>query len=182
MSRDGVVALAGIVLLAVVSHYNTANPWINFAARVGNLALVVYIIYRAAGKQIADFFTGRRSAIAEELDRLGKQKDEAEAHLARLQGRISALEAECEAILHESREQGEALKATILAKAETDAAAIRAQASRAAGSEAKTVLTALRAELADEIATALTEGLKTRLSDKDHARLIDNSLKKVVLN
>lgn len=181
-SKDGMVALGAIVLLAVVSHYNTENPWINLLARVGNLLVFVYIIWRAAGRGIANFFAGRRAAIASELENLGKRKEDAESNLARLQERIANLDAECETILTESRAQGEALKQAILAKAEMDAAQIRAQATRAAGSEAKTVLMALRAELADEITLAIEQGLTKRLSAGEHTKLIDNSLKKVVLN
>lgn len=182
MSRDGLVTVAGLILLGAVSHFNTRNAEINFLARAGNLALFVYIIYRAAGEQIKNLFVGRRQAIASELDQLRRRREEAEQSLAELQSRIGNLAAEQEAILAESRTQAEALKKAILEKAEKQATAIREQAGRSAGSQARQELTALRAEMADKISEAVEKALQERLTPERHAKLLDNSLKKVVLH
>ena len=53
---------------------------------------------------------------------------------------------------------------------------------RAAESDARSTQATLRAQMADELAVAVREALTERLTPADHARLIDNSLKKVVLN
>lgn len=182
MSRDGIVAVGGLVLFGAVAHYNTENAPVNFAARVGNLAIFLYILWRAAGEQIKNLFLGRRAAIANELEALRLRKTEAEQSLADLQERIKNLASEQEAILSESREQAEALKRTILEKAEKQAAATREQAERSAGSQARQELLALRAEMADRIAEAVEKALQERLTPESHAKLVDKSLKKVVLH
>lgn len=182
MSRDGLIAVAGLVLLGSVVHFNTENPGVNFIARVGNLALFLYIIYRAAGAQIVALFVGRRAAIAQELEMLRQKKLEAEQGLADLQQRIANLDAEQETILAESRKQAEVLKAAILERAEKQAMTIREQAERSAGSQARQELMALRAEMADHIAAAVEKALQERLTPESHAKLVDNSLKKVVLH
>lgn len=200
-SVDGLVAIGGIVLLGVVSHYGSPyNPWINLLARVGNIAIFLYIIWRVAGKSFLAAMSARRAEIAETLDSLARRKREAEERLRELEERISGLDAERREILEESKKQAETLRASIVAQAEADAERIREQASRAADSEAKAARDALRAQLADEIVLAVEEVLKTRLTssgrgsgkggdaEKDeglaagHARLIDNALKRVVLH
>jgi len=49
------VAVATLILLGVVSHFSDPyNPWINLLARVGNVCVFLYILWRAAGKAIVD--------------------------------------------------------------------------------------------------------------------------------
>lgn len=182
-SKDGLVTIAALVLLGIVSHYSVPyNPWINFLARVGNLCIFLYILWRAGGSKLYASLKGRRSAIAQELEGLAQRKLAAEQELEDLRGRLANLEAERTAILEESRVQAEALKATILAEARAEADKIREQAARAAGSEARGVMDTLRAELADEIIGSVEASLKKSLTAASHAKLIDNSLKKVVFN
>lgn len=176
------MAVGGLVLFGGVAYYNTENAPINFVARVGNLAIFLYIIWRTAGDQIKNLFVGRRAAIANELEVLRQRKQDAEQSLAALQERIKNLASEQEAILMESRDQAEALKKVILERAEKQAAAIREQAERSASSQARQELLGLRAEMADKIAEAVEKALQERLTPERHAKLVDKSLKKVVLH
>lgn len=181
-SRDGMVTVLALVLLGVVSHYNPADPWINLLARVGNLLIFLYILWRMAGRKAIAFLSGRRSGIAAELENLKQRKVEAERRLAELQRRIADVEAERDSILAESRSQAEALKTSILAEAEREARQLRENAGRAAESEGKLAVEQLRAQLADAIVEAVQATLQKRLTTAQHAKLIDNSLKKVVLH
>ena len=46
LSRDGIVAVATLILLGVVSHFSDPyNPWINLLARVGNVCVFLYILW-----------------------------------------------------------------------------------------------------------------------------------------
>lgn len=182
VSRDGLMAVGGLVLFSAVYYLNTKNEVINFVARAGNLILFLYIIWRAAGESIRTMFVGRREAIVKELEILRQRKEEAAQRLAALSERIKNMDAEREAILAESRDQAEALKKSILDRAEQQAAAIREQAERSAGSQARQELLALRAEMADKIAEAVEKALLERLTPESHAKLVDKSLKKVVLH
>lgn len=181
-SKDGLVAIAGLVLCSSVIYFNTENAQVNFVARVGNLCLVLYILWRAAGDKIAQLFVGRRAAIANELEELRQRKEDAARSLASLQERIANLSTEQEAILTESREQAEQLRVAILARAEKQAAEIREQATRSAGTQARLELAALRAEMADKIAEAVEKALLEKLTPENHTKLVDKSLKKVVLH
>ena len=179
LSRDGIVAVATLILLGVVSHFSDPyNPWINLLARVGNVCVFLYILWRAAGKAIVDGL----SNIVDELDSLAVRKAAAEEQLAAMIEKIDSLDAECETILKDSRARGEAIREALVADALEEAEKIRNAAHRAADSETKKAIEELRSQMADEIVQAVEATLKEKLDMKKHVKLIDNALKKVVLN
>ena len=85
-------------------------------------------------------------------------------------------------ILAEATAQGEARRRAIINKAEAQALQIKAQAEIAAAQEAKQAIDAIRAELAEKITSAAEELVKKQLKKKDHEELVNEYLKKVVLN
>ena len=177
------MAVATLILLGVVSHFSDPyNPWINLLARVGNVCVFLYILRRAAGKAIVDGLSNRRAAIVNELDSLAVRKAAAEEQLAAMIEKIDSLDAECETILKDSRARGEAIHEALVADAREEAEKIRNAAHRAADSETKKAIEELRSQMADEIVQAVEATLKEKLDMKKHVKLIDNALKKVVLN
>lgn len=183
LSKDGAVAVATLVLLGVVSHYSDPyNPWINLLARVGNVCVFLYILWRAAGKSVVAALKNRRSGITAEMEELAARKAQAEAQLAAMIEKIDSLDAECETILKESRAQGEAIRESLIADALVEAEKIRNAAHRAADSETKKAVQELRSQMADEIVQAVEAALRKQLDTDAHLKLIDNALKKVVLN
>ncbi len=181
LSKDGIILILTMIFLGTVSSLNTATPSVNFLARSANLLVFLYILWRAGGRKLKEFFSSRRSGIAMELDTLKTQKEEAEQRLVRLEQQLETIESEREAILQQSREQADLLKADILARAEKEAEAIREQAKTAAEKQAKRELAALRAEMANELARRVEQELRKTLSPAQHAVIIDNSLEKAVL-
>ena len=177
------MAVATLILLGVVSHFSDPyNPWINLLARVGNVCFFLYILWRAAGKAIVDGLSNRRASIVDELDSLAVRKAAAEEQLAAMIEKIDSLDAECETILKDSRARGEAIREALVADALEEAEKIRNAAHRAADSETKKAIEELRSQMADEIVQAVEATLKEKLDMKKHVKLIDNALKKVVLN
>jgi len=154
----------------------------NFFWRLLNIAVFVGILYKLVGNKAKAFFTGRRDGIRMELEGLEARQNEAELQLVEVKQRIANLDAECQAILEESKAQAEQLKAAILAEAHRQAEQVREQALRAAENETKAAMEQLRATLADEIVAAAEVLLQSKLDGALHERLINNSLTKVVLN
>ena len=74
------------------------------------------------------------------------------------------------------------MRRAIIDKAEAQALQIKAQAEIAAAQEAKQAIDAIRAELAEKITSAAEELVKKQLKKKDHEELVNEYLKKVVLN
>lgn len=157
-------------------------PWWNFIFRVVNFVLVLSILWWAAGKKIVGFFGGRRRQIKEDLDDLSARQAEAQKKLKDVERSIANLEQEKQAILDQAKTQGEALKAAIIAKAGHDAEAITAQAKRTAENEAKAALDKMRGEMAELVVEAAQKLVKSKLTEKDHDKLVDDYLTKVVLN
>jgi len=157
-------------------------PWGNFAARVATFAIVIGIIWYAAGKKIVGFFSGRRTGIEQELVDLETRKTKARKDLADVEQRIANIEAERKAIIAEYRAQGERIKEAIIAKAESTATQITAQAAKTAETEVKQAVEQMRAEMAELVVSAAEQMLAEKLSKDDHEKLIDKYLTKVVLN
>lgn len=156
--------------------------WGNFAFRVVNFVIFAGIIWKAAGKKIVGFFTGRRQGIEQELNDLETRKTEAKKQLAEVERRIANLESERQAILADYRAQGENIKAAIIDKAEKSASLLTEQAKRTADNEIKAAIDAMRAQMADEIIVAAEKLLAEKLTANEHEKLIDKYLTKVVLN
>ncbi len=172
------VLLSASAACAAEAH---ATNWPDLGWRVLNIALVLGVLWFLAGKKIAAFFTGRKSGIENELNDLEARKEKARTNLAAVEKRIAGLEQERSAILAEYRARGEAVAAEIIAKAETTAAQISAQARKTAQNEIDQAVGAMRAELADELAKAARDALSSSLTAKDHEKLINASITKVVL-
>lgn len=158
-------------------------PWVDFGLRLLNFAIVIGIIYKAAGKQIKEFFVGRQEQIKAELDDLTIRRKEAEAKLTEVEASIANIEEEKKAILEEYKAQGEALRESIVAEAHQKAELVASQAEMAVAQESKLAVERLKAEMADMVVDAAAQLLKKKLSKvADHQKLIDESLEKVVLN
>lgn len=166
---------------AVSSGYEQQPVAVNFAWRILNLALVAAIIWKLAGSAIASFFTGRSAGIARELDDLEARKEKARQDLLDVEKRIASLEDDRKTILADYEARGEALKAAIIARAEESAQQIMTQARQSAQNEIDTALASMRDALADKIIEAASESISGSLSAKDHKKLLDSFLNKVVL-
>ncbi len=156
--------------------------WKDFLFRVINFILVFGLIAWLAGKKIAGFFRGRRAQIENQLTDLDSRKAEAQKRLAEIEASIGNLEAEKKRIEDEYRQQGMALRDSIVAAAEAKAAQIRQQAQVTAAAEAKAAVEKIRAELADAVVDAAKTMLAQKLTDKDQEKLVDEYLTKVVFN
>lgn len=150
--------------------------------RVITFAIVAFLVYKFAGKRIVALFTGRSRQIEVELADLDERRTEAQDRLREVEESIADLEAERSRILAEATAQGEAMRRAIIDKAEAQALQIKAQAEIAAAQEAKQAIDAIRAELAEKITSAAEELVKKQLKKKDHEELVNEYLKKVVLN
>ena len=152
------------------------NDWGNLAWRLLNLAIVVAIVWKLAGKKIAGFFSGRSKGIAAELENLDARKEKARQDLLDVEQRIANLESERAIILGDFKARGEALKAEIIAKAEESARQITTQAKQTAQNEIDLAIAALREKLADKIIDAATEAIAKSLNAEDQKKLLQRSL------
>ena len=179
-----VIPAAAVLLLGALLAFGPGGAhanWKDLLWRTINFVLFAGVIWWAGGKKVMALLHDRREGIARDLDSLEQARHDAEFKLHQLSSRIASLDAEREALLAESRTQAEAAREQILARARLQADEILAQAQRTAESEARIMIRSLRARLADEVAAAVQSQLAGRLDAAGHDRLIDNALKKVVI-
>lgn len=150
--------------------------------RVVNFIIFVGLLYKFAGKTIAQAFGGRRKQIETQLGDLDTRKKEAEQKLAEVEKSIADIATEREKILAEATAQGEALKAGIIESAHAAAERIKEQAKLTAANERKAALKDIRAEVADMVVEAAEKVLAGKLTAEEHDKLINDYLTKVVLN
>ena len=178
---------AALVLCAAIAFASDGeggghNKWLDLLYRFINFGIVAFLIYKFAGKRVADMLGGRSKQCEADLADLDERKDDAEKRLLEVEASIANLEAEKAKILADAKIQGEAMRDAIIAKAENQAAQIKAQAEVAAAQEAKLAIDAIREELAEKITAAAEDLVKKQLKKKDHEDLVNEYLKKVVLN
>lgn len=177
------LALAAALLWADPSLAGEGHEprWGDFAWRIVNLVLFCGILWYFTGNLIRRFFRNRKQTIQDTLDGLEQRREEAKAKLAEIEQRIAGLEAERKAILDESQEQAQRLKKGIVADAQRQAEQILEQARRSAENEGRAMLDQVRATAANEIIEAASRALRGQLTEKDHEKLIAQSLNKVVI-
>ena len=158
------------------------ESWSNLGYRIINFIAFIGVIYYFAGKKIIGFFKGRTEGIAAEIASLEQRKADAQKSLADVEQRIANLEEERRAILAEYTAQGEAMKASIIEKAEQAASQLTAQAKNTAQNEIKAAIEVMRAEMADKVVEATEQLIQKKLTANEHTKLIDKYLTKVVLN
>lgn len=175
------VFLISTAAWAATDHLAHKYNWSDLRNRTINFVLFTGTLYFLLRKPVAKFFRERTEKIEGEFKNLEARKTEASKRLNDVEASIANLEAERAAIMADYRAQGEALQKSLVEKAEETARQIVEQARFAAENEAKTAVEDLRARMADLLAEAATTMLKDKLSDKDHEKLIDKYLEKVVL-
>ncbi|MDR2726777.1 MAG: ATP synthase F0 subunit B [Deltaproteobacteria bacterium] len=179
-----IIPAAVVVLLGGLLVFGPGGAHANWNDLLWRMITFVFfagIIWWAAGKKIMTLLQDRRDGIAGDFDSLEQARRDAEFALHQLSARIANLDLEREALLAESKTQAEAARDQILAQARRQADEILAQAERTAENEARIMVRALRARLADDVAAAVRDQLAGRLDAAEHDRLIDNALKKVVI-
>ncbi|SNS19999.1 ATP synthase F0 subcomplex B subunit [Humidesulfovibrio mexicanus] len=189
VARHTVLTLIGVLAFTALAYASGGEagedhglPWANFGWRILNFVIFIFLLYKFAGAKAAAFFGGRRTQIRKDLEDLELRKVEAEKKLKDVETGIRNLEQERAAILAEAKTQGDAIKAAILEKAHKDAEAMKAQAVTSAENEARAAFDRVRGEIADQVIEQATKIVREKLTEKDHERLVDEYLTKVVLN
>lgn len=167
---------------ALASSGLTEASWSDLRFRLINFALFATILIWLLAKRIAKYYAGRKQKIVDTLAELEDAKKAAEERLQEVERQIANLSEEGEAILKDYREQGENIKAAIIARAEETARHITTQAQFAVENEAKMATENLRVAVADMVIEATEQMLKEQLGPEQHEKLIDKYLDKVVLN
>lgn len=179
------LALALLMLFSGVAYAagdDKPLEWLNLLWRIINFILVYGLLAYLIGDKIISYFRNRQIQIEDQLSGLETRRYEAEHRLEEVETAISKLAEEKKALMEEYKAQGEALRASIIAKAEESAVKIKEQAKVAIAQEQKLAQEALRQELAEMTVEAVEKILRKELDETKQEQLIDDYLTKVVLN
>lgn len=153
-----------------------------YAAEGGNLPRIVNFAIVAAAlafvlkKPLGGYLQARTEQIRAELKDAKEKSDRAEVELQQARDLLASLDSEVEKAKVEARDAAQAEKVRILEAAEAEAARIRAIAKKEIDNEVETARRRLLARATELSVSLAHEKLKSAMTEKDQAKLIDRSI------
>jgi F-type H+-transporting ATPase subunit b len=148
--------------------------------RVMNFTVLAVALFFILRKPLSQALSSRIKTIKEQLDDLESQKADAEKQLAEYNEKLAQLEKEAEKIVDDYVRQGNEAKARILKEAEASAEKLQVQARRNIEHEFKLAKAELQKEIFEKSLVKAEEIIKSRISDDDQDKIVDEYLTKVV--
>jgi F-type H+-transporting ATPase subunit b len=148
--------------------------------RVMNFTVLAVALVFILRKPLSQALSSRIKTIKEQLDDLESQKADAEKQLAEYNEKLAELEKEAEKIVDDYVRQGNEAKARILKEAEASAEKLQVQARRNIEHEFEQAKAELQKEIFEKSLVKAEEIIKSRISDDDQDKIVDEYLKKVV--
>ena len=148
--------------------------------RVMNFAVLAIALIFLLRKPLSQALSSRIKVIKEQLEDLERRKAEAEEKLAEYNEKLAQLEKEAENIVADYIKQGNEAKARILKEAESSAEKLKAQAKRNIEHEFEQAKLKLQEEIFESSLAKAENIIKTKISEDDQDRIVDEYLKKVV--
>lgn len=152
----------------------------DFLWRVLNLAILLWVIIKFAGKPVREFFAGRRETLLQGVQEAQEAKAAAENIFNEYQAKLAGLEDELQEMEKRAQLEAEREKERMRQETETLVAKLQQQARQMADQEVATARRTLRneaARLAVEVAERL---VKENVTDADRKLMVENYLEKVV--
>ena len=141
-------------------------------AKIVNLVIFVGALYFLLRKPLAEAFRARREGIRQQLMRAQEERNEALAKLEEVEGRLSRLDAEVEAIRAQAQKEAAEERVRIERSTEEDIRKLREQAQREIESASKAARAELRAYAAEQSVRMAEELIRREIKPEDDARLI----------
>ncbi len=148
------------------------SPWLDFAYKVVNFAVLVGLIVYFARRPLGAFLSGSAGETLAAFIGSRKAVEEAAAELEEQKKKLAEMENELRRMTEATHADAAAERQQLIAEAEAQAHRIREQGSRQIEQEMAKARAALKMELADEV-VRLAEGLiRARVDDAQHTRLV----------
>lgn len=175
------IGLALVLVAGVARAAGNGEPsgWAEFLYQLLNLAILLGAIVYFARKPLLGYLAGRRSQIQSDLDTAASLLSEAEARHQEIQGKLSELESEVEALQSQARQRAEEESKRILAEAQRSAERIQSDATAAIDQELLRAQRELRSEAAALAVDMAAEILSQEVGDADRERLLDEFISRV---
>jgi len=152
----------------------------DFLWRILNIAVLIWVIIKFAGKPVREFFANRSETLRKGVQEAQEAKAEAERIFTEYQAKLDGLEGELKAMEAKASLEAEREQERMRQETEILVAKLKQQARQMADQEVASAQRSLRneaAKLAVEVAERL---VKENVSDSDRQRMVENYLEKVV--
>jgi len=167
--------LPGCALVERITH----DPWLSFAFKVVNFAILMAILIKFLSKPLGNFLKNRQAKVKETLEEAEKARAEAEKKMEEYEKRLAQIDTEIEELRRVLRKEGENEKAKIIREAERMAENIKEQARSTAEQEIRQAQRILREEMTDLTVKLAEEILKKSMSKSDQKRLVEEYVTKM---
>ncbi len=161
--------LPGCAMLERITH----DPWLSFAFKVLNFAILMVILIKVLSKPLGNFLKNRQAKVRQTLEDAKKARAQAEERMQDYERRLAQIDKEIAEILDTLREEGQREKARIIRAAEEQAEKIKEQARATAQQEVQQAQRILREETAGLAVKLAEDILKKTIADSDHKRLVE---------
>ncbi len=144
--------------------------WITFFVVLG-------ILYKIALKPILASIDNREQSIRDDIEQAQKQRDEAEALLARHQEMLDQAEAEAQKLFKESKSLAEKAREEMIVKAREESAKLLEKAKDEIEQQKESALASLKTEVADLAVGAAEKIILQNLDAKKQKVVVDEYIK-----
>jgi len=152
----------------------------DFLWRVLNLAVLIWLLVKFAGKPVKEYFAGRREMIQKGVKEAQEAKAAAEKIYREYQEKLAGLDGELKAIEERAQLEAEREKERMLRETEELVVKLQQQARQMADQEVASAKRQLRTEAA-QVALEVAEKLvKENVTEADRQRMVEKYLEKVV--
>ncbi len=148
--------------------------------RVINFAVLLWILLKATGKPIKNYFANRRETLLQGIQEAREAKEAAERLYREYQDRLASLDDELREMEARFKADAEAEKQRIQSEADEFVAKVKQQAKLMADQEVKMAKHRLKDEAARLAVEAAEKMIRENISASDRQRMVENYLEKVV--
>ena len=170
-----VIFLPGCAMIERITH----DPWLSFAFKVLNFAILVAILLKFLSRPVGNFLKNRQVRVRQALEHAERAKADAENRMEEYEKRIAHIDEEIAEIHRILKEEGEREKGKIIAEAERMSEQIKEQARLTAEQELRVAQRVLREELADLVVKVAEEVVRKGLNRSDQKKLFQEYLEKM---
>lgn len=165
-------------------HAHAGISWLNWPNpqdhRIGlvylliNFAVLAFLLHRLIIRKLVADNAARHDAIQAQVQQARQAMTDAESVIADYQGRVERLDQETRQILDQARAGAEADRQRLLAQAQTEVERFKTQAMALAQREVQLRRQQIEDEVLDRAVARAEEILRTRFTDADQTRLVDD--------
>jgi len=153
------------------AHKNPPLGW-----GIVNFLILLYLLYRFAGKPFKAYLQKRHDGVRNALDEAKQMREQAREKLAEIDEKLKGLNDEVKAIREHVKKDAEIERDRIVAAAETEAQRIVEAADRTMTEEIKRIRAQLEVEAVDAAISAAEKLLRKKVTEADRKRLDEQYL------